>query len=398
MYSLYVLFHLGLCYFQYVSHRKRHACVTVPRYCILKAGSPILVTRPAYISLVFHLPTRSRRGTIVPDFTLPGDIASLLPQDWQQAVIAFLQDIYERSHSIKSYRLYRGMLFGFFRLVKKSPDACTRNDVQAFMRSPCKSPGSRGRAPTVATRNARLAILSSLWRYANFYFERAVPNPTLGIRQLKRQQRDKKRSLSEEEITRFFAAIPTDTIIGLRDRAIFMVYFWTGKRRAEVARLRYGDIEACMFVEEGAPRPGYRFRYYGKGRGEQSQYAELPRLAKEAIDAYLLKSGRLATIEAADPLFVAIGPPQGGGRRSMSERAPLCSDSIRDNFKKYVRLAGLDETRLSVHSLRHTAAQQFWLVLPDIFKLSKFLDHHSVVTTQNYIEDLMGLANPAAAL
>ncbi len=138
--------------------------------------------------------------------------------------------------------------------------------------------------------------------------------------------------------------------------------------------------------------------YYGKGRGEQAHYAELPRLAKEAVDTYLLKSGRLATIEAGDPLFVAIGPPQGGGRRSTQGRAPLHSDSIRDNFKKYVRRAGLDASRLSVHSLRHTAAQQFWLVLPDIFKLSKFLDHHSVVTTQNYIEDLMGQSNPAAAL
>jgi integrase len=332
------------------------------------------------------------------DFTPPSDIASLLPQDWTEMAIAFLRDIYERSHSIKSYRLYRGMLCGFFRLTKKSPDACTRNDIQAFMCSPCKSPGSRGRAPAVATRNARLAILSSLWRYASFYFERPVPNPTLGIRALKRMPREKKRSFSEEEITRFFAAIPTDTVIGLRDRAIFMTYFWTGKRRQEVARLRYGDIEACMFVEDGTARAGFRFRYYGKGRGEQSQYAELPRLAKEAIDVYLLKSGRLASIEPRDPLFVAIGPPQGGGRRSMSERAPLCGDSIRDNFKKYVRLAGLDATRLSVHSLRHTAAQQFWLVLPDIFKLSKFLDHHSVQTSQNYIEDLMGLANPAALL
>lgn len=331
------------------------------------------------------------------DFTLPADIVSLLPQDWQQAVLSFLHNIYERSHSIKSYRLYRGMLYGFLRGTQKSPEAVTRNDIQAFMCSPVAAPGRHGQSPTIATRNVRLTILTSFWKYAAPFFPHQLSNPTLGIRPSKRPRRERKRSFADEEITRFFAAIPTETVIGLRDRAIFLLYFWTGKRRAEVARLCYGDIEACLFVENGTRRPGFRFRYYGKGRGEQAQYAELPRLAKEAIDSYLQKSGRGASITATDPLFVAIGPPQGGGRRSAGN-APLHSDTIRDNFKKYVRLAGLDESRLSVHSLRHTAAQQFWLVFPDIFKLSKFLDHSSVVTTQNYIEDLMGQSNPVALL
>ncbi len=335
----------------------------------------------------------------MPDFSLPDDIASLLPQDWQQAAAAFLQDIYERSHSIKSYRLYRGMLCGFFRLVQKSPDACTRNDVQAFMRSSCTSPGSRGRAPTVATRNARLAILSSLWKFAAFYFERAVPNPTLGIRALKRQRQNKKRAFTEEELARFFAAIPRDSLCGVRDFAIFSLYAWTGRRRGEICRLRYGDIEPCFFIEDGITRPAWKFRYFGKGRSQEPCYQELPPMAKAAIDRYLIKSNRLATITPGDPVFIAHGPPQGGGRRSVLPNAPLHSDTVRDNFEKYLRLAGLaNEQGLSIHSFRHTAATQRYLLKPDILLLQRFLGHASVATTQLYVGDLFGESDPVSRL
>jgi len=335
----------------------------------------------------------------VPDFSLPDDIASLLPQDWQQAAAAFLQDIYERSHSIKSYRLYRGMLCGFFRLVQKSPDACTRNDVQAFMRSSCTSPGSRGRAPTVATRNARLAILSSLWKFAAFYFERAVPNPTLGIRALKRQRQNKKRAFTEEELARFFAAIPRDSLRGARDFAIFSLYAWTGRRRGEICKLRFGDIEPCFFIEDGISRSGWHFKYFGKGHSQEQRYQELPSMAKAAIDRYLIKSNRLATITPGDPVFIAHGPPQGGGRRSVLPNAPLHSDTVRDNFEKYLRLAGLaNEQGLSIHSFRHTAAQFHWLAKPDLFLLQQYLGHASIATTQLYVGDLFGVADPVSKL
>jgi integrase/recombinase XerD len=331
------------------------------------------------------------------DFSLPGDV-SFLSKEWQKCLSAFLEDIYERSHSVKSLRLYRGMVLGFFRMVKKSPDACTRNDVQAFMRSPCKSPGSRGRAPTVSTRNARLDVLASFWRFAALFFERVVHNPTLGLRRAKRQRPDKKRAFSDEELARFLSVIPEETIRGSRDYALFSMYIWTGRRRSEICRLRYGDIEPCVFVEDGIPRPGWRFRYFGKGHGQEALYQELPPVAKAALDRYLLKSGRLSGMQVESPLFIAHGSDRGGGRRSTIPNAPLHSDTVRDNFKRYLAKAGLDTSRLSVHSLRHTAAQAHWLAKPDLFLLQHFLGHASVATTQLYVGDLFGESDPVSRL
>jgi hypothetical protein len=78
------------------------------------------------------------------------------------------------------------------------------------------------------------------------------------------------------------------TVKGLRDRAIFLLYFWTARRREEIARLHWGDIEQATIVDEfGGRKQGWRYRFYGKVKGGQQDMAELPMPAKIAIDRYL---------------------------------------------------------------------------------------------------------------
>ena len=79
-----------------------------------------------------------------------------------------------------------------------------------------------------------------------------TPSPTLGLRH--RRPDRSYRAFTDEELDRFFEVIPTDTVKGLRDRAIFLLYFWTARRREEIARLRWGDIEQGIIVEEGGKR------------------------------------------------------------------------------------------------------------------------------------------------
>ena len=106
--------------------------------------------------------------------------------------------------------------------------------------------------------NQRLAILSSFYAFASTFTITGPdgrpqvllqrPSPTLGLRH-KRPERTY-RAFSEDELDRFFSVIPTDTVKGLRDRAIFLLYFWTARRREEIARLRWGDIEQATIVDE----------------------------------------------------------------------------------------------------------------------------------------------------
>jgi integrase len=190
---------------------------------------------------------------------------------------------------------------------------------------------------------------------------------------------------------------------GLRDRAIFLLYFWTARRREEIARLRWGDLEQGVIVEEGGKRrQGWRYRFHGKGKGGQEDIAELPTPAKIAIDRYLTAARRIKTIQPHDPLFIAIGPAQGGGKPGVTlppdNHTPLTSSAIAKALKKYARIAGVDAERLSIHSWRHTATQQRYAAGEDVRSLQRLLRHSNIATTDIYLRELMGTADPGASL
>ncbi len=347
------------------------------------------------------------------DWLPSGDIHA---SPWERCMAQFLRQLYDRSRSEKSVRDYRRTLLAFFSSSAqggpaKHPEHYTREDVEDFLHRPSTSSRNTGAPPSIATMNQRLSILSSFYTFAATFTipgpdgrPRALlqsPSPTLGLRH-KRPDRVY-RAFNEDELDRFFTVIPTDTVMGLRDRAIFLLYFWTARRREEIARLKWGDIERATIVDErGGRRQGWRYRFYGKGKRGQEDMAELPVPAKLAIDRYLTAARRMQSIRADDPLFIAIGPEQGGGKRGVTlppdDHTPLTSRAIAHALKKYAVLAGIDAQRLSIHSWRHTAAQQRYEAGEDIRSLQRLLRHSNIATTDIYIRGLLGTADPGASL
>ncbi len=336
---------------------------------------------------------------------------------WERCMAQFLRQLYDRSRSEKSVRDYRHTLLAFFSSSAQSgppkhPEHYTREDVEDFLHRPSTSTRNAGAAPSIATMNQRLSILSSFYTFAATFTLPGPdgrpktllqsPSPTLGIRH--RRPDRVYRAFDESELDRFFDLIPTDTVIGLRDRAIFLLYFWTARRREEIARLKWGDIEQATIIDErsGGRRQGWRYRFYGKGKRGQEDMAELPMPAKLAIDRYLVAARRMQTIRHSDPLFVAIGPEQGGGKRGVTlpadDHTPLTSHAIAYALKKYAQLAGIDAQRLSIHSWRHTAAQQRYEAGEDVRSLQRLLRHSNIATTDIYIRGLVGTADAGASL
>ena len=145
------------------------------------------------------------------------------------------------------------------------------------------------------------------------------------------------RAMSADELLRLFAAIP-DTLAGFRDRALFLTIFWTARRKSEILRLKWGDIEAVTFPDG---RSGYIYRYTGKGASREIRTAELPGPAYQAIVAYLSRTNRYPGIQPGEPLFCAIYP---GRVRKDRGRVPLSGATVNDAFKGYIRAAGLEDT------------------------------------------------------
>ncbi len=325
----------------------------------------------------------------------------MLDATWQACLDAFLRSLSDRSGSEHTIAAYRSVLIHFF-AGSRHPEDVTKQEILDFLRIPFSG---RGKEVAPATRNLRITALSSFYAFSSTYMVRGptgryVPlfryaSPTLGI--IRSKVPKKYHAFSQSELQQFFAAIPDD-LRGLRDRALFATLFWTARRVSEIVNLLYGDIFEGMVVDpDGTTRQAWLYRWHGKAMAVgEYDVAELALPAKKAIDAYLERSGRLASIEADDPIFVAF-PPRTGGGWPLDPYKPLGRDSAWRRFKVYLRIAELPKS-LSPHSLRHTAARMRYTVSPNVREVQQILRHQSIATTDIYLHTLVGTADPVARL
>ena len=80
---------------------------------------------------------------------------------WQHALYAFLAEKEQRSGSRRAVEGYSRMLQDFFGRLGKLPDQVTAQDVCVF----AHSPGLSGKQPSAITIGARIACLSSFYRF-----------------------------------------------------------------------------------------------------------------------------------------------------------------------------------------------------------------------------------------
>jgi integrase len=322
---------------------------------------------------------------------------------WENCIAAYLKDVFvSHSNSESTVKGYASVLRCFLRhLGPKAPEQATREDVIAFMASPNQSRRNHGLAPTPGTRNWRKVILHQFYVFAARYtcydgYGRPYKlyqgeNPADGIRGLPLAYRPC--YLTEEELVRFFAAIPRDTVIGKRDYAYFLTLFLTARRRAEIANLLWGDITFGVVTEEQGSRHAWLYAFSGKGKGGQRDSAELPLTAYDAIDVYLEASGRLP-LEADDPVFVAV--PHPGMPTDPYKR--LSNGAIHHAVKKYAELAGLDPRSVHVHIFRHSSAKHRLDNGETIFSLNRTMRHKSLDQTYAYARSMETTGDNGAAL
>jgi integrase/recombinase XerC len=279
---------------------------------------------------------------------------------WQQTVLAFLAEKERRSGSRRTVDTYAGLLWPFLTRVG-SPELVTAAHALAW----AHGTGASGREPSSATVGARIACLSSSFRFL-IRMNVAASNPCDALERPRTVQAVA-RGLSADEVRRLLAVVP-DTVAGRRDRALLLMFVLTGRRRAEVIGLTAGDIS----VE--AETAFYSYRGKGGKRGRR----ELPGPAYEALCATLGDAGlSLAEMDPTASLWQA-GAGSGG----------VTSSTFYTRFRRYLRAAGLTPTGL--HILRHTAAKLRRDAGSSIEAVSSFLDHSSLAVTSVYLRRLEG--------
>jgi site-specific recombinase XerD len=282
------------------------------------------------------------------------------PDRWEKALYAFLAEKERRSGSIRTVQSYSRMLRYFFGRLSKTPDQVQPGDVLAY----AHGVGLSGREPSAITIGARIACVSSFFRFC-IRMRLLDANPCDALER-PRTPPSAPRGLTAEEVRRLLAVIP-DTPVGLRDRAIILMLVLTGRRRAEVLRLTAGDIE-----------PGEPAYYVYRGRGGKSGRRELPQPAYVALTAALSAFGQdlgdMAPTESIWPTSAHTGG--------------VSSGSVYANFRRYLRMAVLPPAGL--HLLRHTAAKLRREAGESVEDVSRFLDHSSLAVTSTYLRRLEG--------
>lgn len=284
------------------------------------------------------------------------------PSAWDQAVYAFLVEKGNRSGSRRTVESYARLLWPFLGSAGKPPDRIAPPDVLAW----AHGTGTSGRTPSAATIGARIACLSSFYRFL-IRMGLVASNPCDAVER-PRAQPAPARGLSAEEVRRLLAVVP-DTVPGRRDRAILLTFILTGRRRAEVIGLRAGDIT----VEDGTAFYAYR------GKGGKRGRRELPRPAYEAMLVTLADAGRdPATMAPTESLWQASAGPTG-----------VSSGTVYARFRRYLVAAGLSPSGL--HILRHSAAKLRRDAGETVEAVSSFLDHSSLAVTTVYLRRLEGV-------
>jgi integrase/recombinase XerC/integrase/recombinase XerD len=165
---------------------------------------------------------------------------------------------------------------------------------------------------------------------------RVYPDITRGIKGSKRPKGYRKDSLTPDQLRQALASMNKKSLEGLRDYALFNLMARTGLRDIEVSRAQVEDIRQ----ESGQPI----LQIQGKGRDSKDDFVLLTPEAIKPIKKYLKARGAL---QETDPLFCS------GSDRNAGQ--PLTTRSISRIIKTALRSIGLDDKRLTAHSLRHTA-------------------------------------------
>ncbi|HEY5472539.1 MAG TPA: tyrosine-type recombinase/integrase, partial [Candidatus Limnocylindrales bacterium] len=295
-------------------------------------------------------------GSPMPATPLPA-LQTGNPTPWEEAVYAFLVEKRARSGSTRTVESYARMLWPFFRVT--TPDQVRSADVLAY----AHGIGASGRVPSSTTVGARIACLSSFYRFT-IRMGLLAANPCDALER-PRTVPSVARGYSADEVRRLLGVVP-DTLRGRRDRAVLLTLVLTGRRRAEVIGLRAGDLSL----------EGKTVFYAYRGKGGKRGRRELPNPAYEAICATLADAGKeLATMAPSESLWQAAARPVG-----------VTSGTFYASFRRYLKAAGLAPT--GIHVLRHTAAKLRRDAGESIEAVSSFLDHSSLAVTTTYLRRL----------
>lgn len=269
------------------------------------------------------------------------------------------------AHTIAAYRDTLRLLLSFAQQrTGKPPSALDLADLDATLIAAFLDHLEHDRGNSPRTRNARLATIHSLFRFAALHhpeyaadIERVLAIPP------KQHTSAIVTFLTETETKALLAAPHRGTWTGRRDHTLLTLATETGLRISELTSLTRRDIHLGT---------GAHLTCHGKGR--KHRVTPLSATTVKLLRGWLSEHHGHPT----DPLF----PTRRGTR--------LSRDALEHRLAKYVTLATgtcptLANKKITMHVLRHTAAMRLLQAGVDTSVIALWLGHENPATTQIYL-------------
>lgn len=267
-------------------------------------------------------------------------------------------------HTCDSYAYSFQSLFEFAaEKLKVPPSALKLEQLDASLVSKFLQYLETERGNSAETRNIRLAAIRSFFRFLQ-HREPAALAQVLRILAIPFKRTDTRLVpyLVQEEVQALLDVPDPATREGIRDRAMLHLAICAGLRVSELTGLRIDDV---------APQ-SVSIRVRGKGRRERA--LPLWKTTTSALRAWLAVRG---TVPAPELFLNARGEPLSRWgvayvlRRHAETASRKCSSLVRK--------------RISPHVLRHTCAMVVLQATQDIRKVSLWLGHSNLATTEIYV-------------
>lgn len=187
----------------------------------------------------------------------------------------------------------------------------------------------------------------------------------------------KNKALEAYQVKDVLKAVDRSSLEGARNYAMLVLMFTAGLRTIEVARANIEDMDTLA----GAPV----LYVQGKGRDERAEHVTLNRHAEEAIREYLKLRPEA---RPSDPLFVSTSNRNLGGR--------MTTRSISQTVKNAFLAVGLNSSKWTAHSTRHTAVTLAIDAGATLLEAQQFARHLNPATTEIYYHERNEAINPCA--
>ena len=269
------------------------------------------------------------------------------------------------AHTITAYRDTIRLLLTFAAAqTAKAPSDLDVDDLAAPLIGAFLDHLEQDRGNTIRTRNARLAAIRSLFRYAALkHPEHAATIQRVLAIPSKRHDQALVTFLTDGELQAVLDAPDRSTWIGRRDHAMILLAAQTGLRASELIGLTCGDLR----LDTGA-------HVNCTGKGRKQRITPLTKQTVTVMRAWTRERGG----QPHDPLFAS-----STGR--VLPRAALEHRHAKHAATASTTCPSLAAKTITPHVLRHTTAMRLLHAGVDTTVIALWLGHEQIQTTQIYL-------------